>query len=122
MGRKYRYDIMCAIGAYNKQQPPTEPDYSISGCGRPLPSTSSTQALTSLGNTLHFIYQCLQWFGSNYSTITLLYRKKMWDPINLPVKNIDENMKNYQTEIKAVGGAWLIEKKKNNLYQLKYEG
>ena len=61
-GRKYRYDLMCAIDAYNKQHPPAGHDDAIHGGDRTLTSTSSTQALAPLGITLHFIDQWIQCF------------------------------------------------------------
>ena len=35
-------------------------------------------------------------------------------PLTLPVKNPDYYSKKYQTETKAVGGAWFLEEKKKN--------
>ena len=40
MGRKERYDIMCAIYTYKKHHPPIEPENESIGGGVPFPSTS----------------------------------------------------------------------------------
>ena len=76
---KDRDDIMCAIDAYGDHHPPTEPENSTIGDGRPLKNNSPAQELESLGNTLNFIYQWLKWFGNNYYTRVIIYNNKIWD-------------------------------------------
>ena len=41
--------------------------------------------------------------------------------ITLPVKHMTTTRQNYQTEIRSVGGVWLLEKRKKNFQQLKDE-
>ena len=50
-----RYNIMCSIDAYEKQQPSSVDD-SISGGGNAPPSNSTTESLVSLSATINFIY------------------------------------------------------------------
>ena len=48
---------MCDIYKHDRKQPPKEPKDEFSGSDRPLPNTSSTQILVSLGHTFNFIKQ-----------------------------------------------------------------
>ena len=52
--RTDRYNIMCSIYAHEKEHQSASYDVSSSG-GYPLPTTSTTEVLDSLGATIDFI-------------------------------------------------------------------
>ena len=76
-GRNDIYDLMCAISEYDKQNPPSEPENTISDGGRTLTSTLPKNSFASLGSKLNFNDQWLQFFETNCSTITSFYRNKI---------------------------------------------
>ena len=53
-GRNDRYDLMCAIAAYDKQNPPSEPENTISEGGSTLTSTLPKNSFASLSPKLDF--------------------------------------------------------------------
>ena len=53
-GRKYRYEFMCAVDTHGKYNVSMTDD-ARSGVRRPMPITSSKEALFSLGHTISFI-------------------------------------------------------------------
>ena len=61
IGRKYRYELMCSVDAYDKEHISIPDDVSSDG-GRPMPSKSSKESLLSLGHTMNFIDNWLQFF------------------------------------------------------------
>ena len=63
--RTYRYNIICSITEYYRQQP-TYVDDSISAGGVSIPKNATTSALKSLGANLNFIYCWLKHLHRNY--------------------------------------------------------
>ena len=62
---KDRYELMCAVDAYGKKHVPTH-DAASSVCGRTIPSTSSKEALISIGQKIKFIDNLLQYLEDKY--------------------------------------------------------
>ena len=58
-GSKYGYELLCDGGEHDRMHPSSTDDGS-SGSVRPFPSTSSIDALVSLGHTIDFIKNWLQ--------------------------------------------------------------
>ena len=74
---------------------PSGPDYGSTGGGRPLSMTSSPDSLESLGHTINFICNWLQYFSENYRERTGLYKANMKElfqktPLSLPKRNPDD--------------------------------
>ena len=67
----------------------------IIGGGIPMQSTSSKKVLYSLGHTINFLDNWLQWFDENYQNIIAIYKIKMSEwfetiPESLPQKKGDD--------------------------------
>ena len=60
-GRKDRYELVCAVDAYNKVHVPV-PDNANSGGGRPFTISSYKGELISLGQTINLIDNWIQCF------------------------------------------------------------
>ena len=125
-GHKDRYYKMWAIDTYGNMNK-KEPGNKSSGAERPIKNNPTKYAIASIGLTLNLINNWIQCFESNYTGRTLLYKEKMTElfktiNLTLPVKNPDYHKNKYQTEIKAVGGAWFIEKQSKNLLHLNSKG
>ena len=75
-GRKYRYEFLSDVNAYDIIHP-LFTDNGSSGDVRPLENTLSTDALESLGHTINYIDIWLQCFIYNYGERTGLYRDNM---------------------------------------------
>ena len=90
-GRKNRYELLCAIDAYNKVRT-LGPEDSSSGGVIPLPSTLSIDALESLGHTPKFIHNFFQYFIDNYEVRNFLHKENIQElfreiPLSLPIKS-----------------------------------
>ena len=71
------------------------PDDASSGGVRPITSTSSKEALYSLGQTVNFIYNWIKFFEVNYENRIMIYKRKMSDlfktiPKSIPLKPPDD--------------------------------
>ena len=53
--RADRYNIMCSIDSYERDHKPSSYDDGSSGGGYPLQTTSTIEALESIGETIDFI-------------------------------------------------------------------
>ena len=78
---------MCDVGAYKRAYISGPDAVSIVG-GRELTSTSSTYSLGSLGRTINFIDNWLQFFENNDGEITGVYKNniiELFDTITLSI-------------------------------------
>ena len=66
---------MCSVDAHDKENVPMPSD-TISGGGRPMPSTSYKKSLYSLGHTINFLDNCIQCFDDNDQNIIAIYKSK----------------------------------------------
>ena len=83
---------MYGVYAYGKEHAPI-PDYTSSGNVITMPINPFKGEIISLGQTINFIDNWLQWFEDNYDNRILIYKestsksfKKI--PISLPPKNL----------------------------------
>ena len=74
--RTDRYSLMCSIDAHEKQQLSSANDGN-SGGGNTLPSNSSTEALSSIGETIGFIYFWLKFVDRNYLSRSNMFIETM---------------------------------------------
>ena len=74
--RTDRYHLMCFIVAHDKKQ--TSYGYEEISIGdKPIPKTSTTEALEALGDTLNFIDIWLKLFHWNYEVRCGMYNRAM---------------------------------------------
>ena len=64
---------MCAVNEYGKEHVPMSDDENIGGV-RLIQSTSSKGELISLGQTINFIDNCLQWFEESHDKRIVIYK------------------------------------------------
>ena len=67
---------MCSIDAHEKQHPSYVDDV-LSGGGNTLPSNSSTEALSSIGETIGFIDFWLKFVDRNYLSRSNMFIETM---------------------------------------------
>ena len=94
-----------------------------SGGGRPFQISSYKGALISLGQTINFIENMLQWFETNYVNIIESYKKIMSElfkmiPTSLTKKRV-MNIKKHQINIMKIGGKSYIDKMNTKLPSIK---
>ena len=75
--RTDRYNIMCYIDAYERENQSSGCDDRSSGRGCPIPITSTIEALESLGETIDFIGCWLKVLEHNFLEICHLYTNYM---------------------------------------------
>ena len=83
------YNLICSIGAHEKQQPSYVDDCISDGVNAIL-SNLKTEALSSLGETFYFIDYWLKYFDKNYQTLSNIYIEAMqylFDKISVQLPN-----------------------------------
>ena len=125
-GRKDRYEMMYYIGVYDKEHV-SMPDDKSSGGVIPIHITSYKEELFSLGHTINFLGNWIQFFEVNYENIITFYKINISElskkiPKLLHLFKNDGYKTKFQKTTKAVGGEWFIEKMNSRIppYQEKY--
>ena len=86
---------MCAVYKYDNENAPM-PDDTSSGSVRPMPIASYKVSLISLGQTINFIDNWIQWFEDNDDKRIASNKKNTKElfnkfPTSLPQKKLDDN-------------------------------
>ena len=101
-GHKDRCDLLCSVDEYDIDRVSMTID-EICGCRRTIPSMLSKISLYSIGNTINFLDNWLQWLDENYQNIIDIYKSKMSElfkktPKSIPQKKGDDYKKKFRQQ------------------------
>ena len=107
--RTDRYNIMCSIDAYERENQSSSCDDGRSSVGFPLPTNSTTAALGLLVATIYFIGCWLKSLEHNFIERCHMYTHFMKElfqkiPVELPNQPIPKEKR--KSLLRAIGGGW----------------
>ena len=99
--RKDRYEFMCYVYEYVKERV-SMTDEANSCVGRPMPSTSSEEALYPLGHTTKYIDNWRQWYEVNNQNIIIVNKIKMSELFKTTPKSLPKKAMNIKQHLRQL--------------------